>query len=143
MNIVLPIYCNSVLNNLHFFGDILSPFYSNAFSRSSNFDMCNSIEEVNNRRSSKLPHNIVYFANSLVLHLYNIAKLKVIYLIHEAFFDINKKCYQSMEVSHNFSLSFPIILMNGMHLFKSNTDSTSHLEIPYTHNVSLIKGYDN
>ena len=25
--------------------------------------------------------------------------------------------------------------------FKSNTDSTSHLELPYTENVSLSKGY--
>ena len=32
-------------------------------------------------------------------------------------------------------------LMNGKHLFKSNTESASHLQLPNTENVSLSKGY--
>ena len=34
MNIVFPIYCNSVLNSWHFFGDILTSFFNNAFNKS-------------------------------------------------------------------------------------------------------------
>ena len=40
MNIMFPIYCDSVLNRWHFFGDILRPFLSRAFNKSSNFDIC-------------------------------------------------------------------------------------------------------
>ena len=52
MKIVLPIYCNSVLNNWHFFGDILSPVFNKALSKSSNFAMCDLFDWVNNKRSS-------------------------------------------------------------------------------------------
>ena len=52
MNIVLPIYCNSVLNNQHFFQKILSLFFSKAFNKSSNFAMCDFFDGVNNNRSS-------------------------------------------------------------------------------------------
>ena len=31
--------------------------------------------------------------------------------------------------------------MNGMHLLQSNNDSTAHLELPNTENVSLSKGH--
>ena len=51
INIMFPMYCNSVLNNWHFFADILSLFLSNAFSKSSNFAICALCEGVN---SSKL-----------------------------------------------------------------------------------------
>ena len=43
---------NSVLNDWHFIGDILSPFFNKAFSRSSNFAMCDFFNGVNNNRSS-------------------------------------------------------------------------------------------
>ena len=49
---MFPMYCNSVLNNCHFFGDILSPFLSNAFSKSSNFAICALFEGVNNSQLS-------------------------------------------------------------------------------------------
>ena len=39
MNISLPMYCKFVLNNWHYFGDIVSPFFNNAFSKSSSFAM--------------------------------------------------------------------------------------------------------
>ena len=35
IKIMLPMYCKSVLNNWHFFGDIVRPFFNNAFSKSS------------------------------------------------------------------------------------------------------------
>ena len=63
-----------------------------------------------------------------------IGNLKVKYLIPYAFFDINIMCCQSM-VMLTDSLS------KGNVSFKSNTDSTSHLELPNTENVSFSKGY--
>ena len=52
MNIVLPLYCNCVLNNWHFFGEILSPFFSKAFNTSFYFAMYNFFDGVNSNRSS-------------------------------------------------------------------------------------------
>ena len=52
INIVFPIYCNSVLNNWHFFGNILSLFLSKAFSKSSNFAICAFFAGVKSKRSS-------------------------------------------------------------------------------------------
>ena len=37
-------YCNSALNNWHFFGEILSPFLSYTFNKSSNFAMCDFLQ---------------------------------------------------------------------------------------------------
>ena len=45
-------YCNSVLNNWHFFGEILSLFFNKAFNRSSSFAMCGFFDEVNINRPS-------------------------------------------------------------------------------------------
>ena len=39
MNIVFPIYCNSVLNNCHFFREIFKPFFLNAFNKSSSLSI--------------------------------------------------------------------------------------------------------
>ena len=52
MKIVFPMYCKSVLNNWHFFRDILSQFFNKAVSKSSNFAICDCFEGVNNKRSS-------------------------------------------------------------------------------------------
>ena len=52
INIMFPMYCNSVLNNWHFFGDVLSPFLSKAFNKSSNFTICALLEGVNSNKSS-------------------------------------------------------------------------------------------
>ena len=52
INIVFPMYCNSVLNNWHFFGDILRPFLRKAFSKSSNFAMLAFFEGVKSSKSS-------------------------------------------------------------------------------------------
>ena len=49
---MFPMYCNSVLNNWHFFRDILSLFFRNAFHKSSNFTICALFEDVNNSKSS-------------------------------------------------------------------------------------------
>ena len=52
MNIVFPIFCNSILKNWHSFEDILSLFFYKAFSISSNFATCYFFDGVNNNRSS-------------------------------------------------------------------------------------------
>ena len=52
INMMVPICCNSVLNNWHFFGDILSPFFNKAFDKSSNFAMCAFFVGVKSNRSS-------------------------------------------------------------------------------------------
>ena len=74
MNIMFPMYCNSVLNNWHFFGDILRPFLSKAFNISSNLAICAPFEGVNNNKSSIIALQcfilcVLYFANILRLHL--------------------------------------------------------------------------
>ena len=52
MNIMFPIYCNSVLNNWHFFRDILRPFLSKAFHKSSNFAIYHLFQGAKINRSS-------------------------------------------------------------------------------------------
>ena len=54
INISLPIYCNSVLTNWHFFGHILSLFFNNAFNKSSNLDICAFFVGVNNDKLSMI-----------------------------------------------------------------------------------------
>ena len=50
--IVFPIYCNSVLNNWHFFGDIFKPFLHNAHNKSIIFSKCVCLLGMNSNRSS-------------------------------------------------------------------------------------------
>ena len=52
MNISFPIYCNSLLNSWHFFGDSLSPFLSKSFNKSSNFAVCTPFEGVKSNKLS-------------------------------------------------------------------------------------------
>ena len=52
MNVMFPMYCNSVLNNWHFFRDILRPFLSEAFNKSSNFAIYALFKGMNNSKSS-------------------------------------------------------------------------------------------
>ena len=40
MKIVFPIYCSSVLNNWHFFGEIFKPFLHNALNKFISFSKC-------------------------------------------------------------------------------------------------------
>ena len=49
--------------------------------------------------------------------------------------------YQCKGVSHNISLSVLTISRSGMHHFKSKPDSTLHLELSNTENVSLSSGH--
>ena len=43
-------YCKFVLNNWHFFGDIFSPFFNNAFNRSSSLSVWDLFDGVNSKR---------------------------------------------------------------------------------------------
>ena len=52
VNIMFPIYCNSVLNSWNFFGDILRPFLSQAFNKSSHFAICALFKGVKSNKSS-------------------------------------------------------------------------------------------
>ena len=52
INVVFPIYCDSVLNDWHLFGNILRPFFSKAFNKSSNFAICAFFVGVKSKRSS-------------------------------------------------------------------------------------------
>ena len=59
MKTELPIYCNSVLRNWLSFRDILSLFFSNALSKSSNFAMCDFFDGVNYKKSSIIASHYV------------------------------------------------------------------------------------
>ena len=74
INMMLPINCSSVLNNWHFLRDILSPFFSNAFNKSSNLDKCTLFVGVNNNKSSLIASQ--YFL------LYKLSKIPFIYDCH-------------------------------------------------------------
>ena len=54
INMMFSIYCNSILNNWHFFGDILSPFFNKTFHKSSNFAMCAFFVGVKSSRLSMI-----------------------------------------------------------------------------------------
>ena len=54
MKMVLPMYCNSVLNNLDFFGEIFKPFLHNAHSKSISFSKCVFLLGMNSNRSSMI-----------------------------------------------------------------------------------------
>ena len=72
INMMFPKYCNSVLNNWHFFGDIFSPFLSNAFSKSSNFAICALFEGVNNSKSSIIAlHCFLLCKHSKIAFMYD------------------------------------------------------------------------
>ena len=68
INIVLPMYCNSVLNNWYFFSDILSPLLNKAFNKASNLAMCDFFDGVNNNRSSIIASQYFLLLNILILH---------------------------------------------------------------------------
>ena len=51
INMTIPTYCNSVLNNCHFSGDILRLFLSKVFNRASNFAICALFEGVKSNKS--------------------------------------------------------------------------------------------
>ena len=71
MNIVFPMYCNSVLNNWHFFGDILSPFFNKDFRRSSNYAMCDFFDGVNNRSSVIVSQYFLLCKQSNIAFIYD------------------------------------------------------------------------
>ena len=54
MKIVLPIYCSSVLNNWHFFGEIFKTFLHNSHSKLTSFSKCVCLLGVNSNRSSMI-----------------------------------------------------------------------------------------
>ena len=54
MKMVLPMYCNCVLNNWHFFGEIIKPFLHNAHSKSISFSKCVCLLGVNSNRLSMI-----------------------------------------------------------------------------------------
>ena len=49
---VFSMYCSSVLNIWHFFGNILSPFFNKAFNKSFNFAICAFFMGVKSNKSS-------------------------------------------------------------------------------------------
>ena len=65
-------YCNSVLNNWHFFRDILRRFLSNAFNKSSNFIICALFEGVNSNKSSIIASQCFLFCkHSKIAFIYD------------------------------------------------------------------------
>ena len=101
INIMLPIYCNSVLNNLHFFQKIASQFFSKDFNKSSNFAMYDFFDGVNNNRSSIIASQYFLFCKH-----YNIAFIWDCQIEGEIFnpigiFGTDMMCYQSMVIFHN------------------------------------------
>ena len=51
MKMVFPMYCISVLNNWHFFGEVFKPFLHNTLSKSISFSKCTCLLGVNSSRS--------------------------------------------------------------------------------------------
>ena len=69
------------------------------------------------------------------------AKLVERHLVPWGFSGIDMRHFQSMVRYHNISLNFLTISVSEKHLSKSNTERTSHLELPNIANMSFINGY--
>ena len=97
IKMVLPMYCNSVLNNWHFFGDIFRPYLSHAFSKSSSFVMWDCFEGVNNSRSSLITSQYFLLSwQSRIACICSISKLVI--------FIIVSWCYAIMHVLHIYAI---------------------------------------
>ena len=137
INIVSPIYSNSFLNNWHFFGEILRPLLRNTFNKSSNLAIWDFFDGVSNNRSSIIASQ--YFL--LCKH----SKMTLIYhcqIEGETFNSIGIPWYKNEVLPKygnipQYLFEFFESLKEWKASFKSNTDRTSHLELPNTENVSF------
>ena len=140
INMMFLMYCNSVLNNWHFFGDILSPFSNNAFSIS-NFAICALFEGVNTKVMSIIAlqcfqlckHSKIAFMYDYQIEGEMFNPIGILWYKYEAllkYSNIPQYLFESSNSCNEWNASF-----------RSNTKSTSHLEFLRTENVSLTNGY--
>ena len=86
-------------------------------------------------------HNMSCFANNLMLNLCMFCQIEGEIFNRIGTLGIYMMYYQSQEVFSNIFFEFSESLSGWNVSFKCNTDSTSHLELPNTENVSFSKGY--
>ena len=107
MKMVLPMYCNSVLNNWHFFREIFKPFLHNTHSKLISFSKYVCLLGVNSNRSSMIASQ--YFLLDKQLKIAFIYDCHTVGEMPSAFFGRNMMCYQNKEVSHNISWNSQLI----------------------------------
>ena len=128
----------TLMNSWHFLGGIFSPFLSNAFSKSSNFDMWDCFESVNSNRSSIIASQYFLFSRQL--------RIVLIYdcqIVGETFSPIGILWYKYEPLpkygnipQYFFECSDNLREWNAS--FKSSIKSTSYLELPNAENVFFI-----
>ena len=140
MKMMLPMYCNSALNNWHFFREIFKPFLHNAHSKSISFSTCVCLLGVNSSRSPMIASQYLLLDKQL--------KMAFMYDYHTAGeilnpigilwykYDVLPK-YGSIP---QYFLELSVNLSEWNASFISSTDSTSHLELPNSMKVSFNKG---
>ena len=124
-----------------FLGDIFRPFLSNVFNKSSSFIIWDCFEGVNYSRSSMIASQ--YFLLS--------KKIRIVFIYDrqigwETFSPISILWYKYEALPkygkiQQYFFKFPDNVKEWNASFKSNTKSTSHLELPKVANVSFINGY--
>ena len=96
IKMVWPMYCSIFLNSWHFFGDVLRPFLSNAFNKSSSFVMWDCFEGVNSNKSSIIASQYVLLSRQLRMVFLYICQIGGRHLVPLAFSGINMKHFPSM-----------------------------------------------
>ena len=140
MKMVFLIYCNSVLNNRHFFREIFKPFLHNALNKSISFSKCICLLGVNNSRSSMMASQCFLLDKQLrKAFMYDchtmgemLSPIGILWYKYDAL-----PKYRSIP---QYFLELSVNLSEWNVSFKSSTDSTSHWEPPNRVNVSFNNG---
>ena len=133
-------YCNSVLNNWHFFGEIFKPFLYNTHNRSVNCTNCICLLSVNSNRSSMIASYYFLLDKQLkmafIYHCQTAGEILSPIGILRYKYNVLPK-YGSIP---QYFLELSVNLREWNASFRSSTDNTSHLELPNSMNMSFNKG---
>ena len=125
MKMVFPIYCNSVLNNWHFFRKIFKLFLHNALNKSIGFSKCICLLDVNSSRSSTMASQ--YF---LLDKQFKIVFMYDCHTMGEMPIGILWYRYNTLPKYGSipwYFLELSVNLSEWNVYFQSSTDNTSHL----------------
>ena len=137
---VLPMYCNSVLNNWHFFGEIFKPFLHYAHSKSISISKCVCLLGMNSNRSSMIASQYLLLNKQLKMaFMYNchttgeiLSPIGILWYKYDTLPKYGSITQYYLELSVNLS--------EWNASFRLSTDSILLLEPPNSMNMSFNKG---
>ena len=132
---VLPMYCSSVLNNWHFFGEIFKPFLHNADSKSISFSKYVCLLGMNSNRSSMIASQYFLLDKQLkVVFMYDchtvgemLSSIGILWYKYDALPKYGSIPQYFLELSVNLS--------EWNASFRSITDNTLHLECVFQQGI--------